>query len=75
MGVSRPHDAARLIKSTTAHASGFLWFLHAVELVDWGEAGKSRDQHFRPPAYSLLSSDRSASASCRMFRANTSLDK
>ena len=32
MGVSRPHDAARLIKSTAPHASGFLWF---CTLLHW----------------------------------------
>ena len=40
MGVSRPHDAASLIKSTAAHASGFLGFSRHLAWL----AGAKRDK-------------------------------
>ena len=39
MGVSRPHDAARLIKSTARNASGFLWYYIALREVNQGFRG------------------------------------
>ena len=42
----------REVEESLAHASGFLWVLHAFELVDFGDACKS--QHLSPGSEGLF---------------------